>query len=89
MAKGRVILDADRCKGCSLCTLACPKDLLAMATDRLNARGYHPVLFADPQKLCTGCGLCAVICPEVCLAVYRIARTPARAHPVADVRAFV
>jgi 2-oxoglutarate ferredoxin oxidoreductase subunit delta len=71
MAKGRVVIDEDRCKGCTLCTTACPQDILLMADDRLNARGYHPVYLLDPQGRCTGCGLCAVICPDACFTVYR------------------
>jgi 2-oxoglutarate ferredoxin oxidoreductase subunit delta len=72
MAKGRVIVDEDRCKGCTLCTSACPQDVLLMANERLNTRGYHPVEYRDADGRCTGCGLCAVICPDVCLTVYRV-----------------
>ncbi len=80
MARGRVVVDVDRCKGCSLCVGACPQDVLEMSPDRLNTHGYHPVLLIDPHGRCTGCGLCAVICPEVCLTVYRVARRPVRAQ---------
>jgi 2-oxoglutarate ferredoxin oxidoreductase subunit delta len=76
MAKGRVIVDEARCKGCALCTSACPQDVLIMAEDRLNARGYHPAQFIDPAGRCTGCGLCAVICPDVCFTVYRFVTSP-------------
>ena len=75
MAKGRIIIDEERCKGCTLCAAACALDVLVMATDRLNAHGYHPVQIADLQR-CTGCGMCAVICPEACFTVYRTARRP-------------
>lgn len=79
MAKGRVVIDEDRCKGCTLCTTACPQDILLMAHNRLNARGYHPVYLLDPQGHCTGCGLCAVICPDVCFTVYRTSGGKTRA----------
>jgi 2-oxoglutarate ferredoxin oxidoreductase subunit delta len=72
MAKGRVVIDEDHCKGCALCTTACPPGVLNMAAGRLTARGYHPAQLVDPHALCTGCGLCAVICPEVCITVYRL-----------------
>jgi 2-oxoglutarate ferredoxin oxidoreductase subunit delta len=77
MARGRVTVDVDRCKGCQLCTTACPPGVLVMSHDHINARGYYPVQLVDPQGRCTGCGLCAVICPDVCLTVYRVV-TPAR-----------
>ena len=73
MAKGRVVIDADRCKGCALCTVACPQDILAMDEGRLNGHGYHPVQLIDLDGKCTGCALCAVICPDACFTVYRFA----------------
>jgi 2-oxoglutarate ferredoxin oxidoreductase subunit delta len=71
MARGRVVIDLERCKGCALCTSACPQDVLVMAHEVLNAHGYHPARLQDPNRRCTGCGLCAVICPDACLTVYR------------------
>jgi 2-oxoglutarate ferredoxin oxidoreductase subunit delta len=71
MARGTVIIDVDRCKGCELCTTACPPKVLHMANARFNARGYRPVELVDPGGRCTGCGLCAVLCPDVVLTVYR------------------
>ncbi len=84
MAKGRVVIDELRCKGCTLCTTACPQDVLAMANDRLNARGYHPVQFLASEGRCTGCGLCAVICPDVCITVYRESSRAARTRAAAS-----
>ncbi len=78
MAKGRVVIDEARCKGCELCTSACPQAVLAVAHDRLNERGYHPAQYLDPDGKCTGCALCAVICPDACFTVYRVvSRRPA------------
>ena len=76
MAKGRVVIDEDRCKGCTLCTTICPPKVLVMANDRLTGRGYHPAQLVDPQGQCTGCGLCAVICPDTCFIVYRFTGRP-------------
>jgi 2-oxoglutarate ferredoxin oxidoreductase subunit delta len=42
-----------------------------MAENQLNAKGYHPALFVDPDGDCTGCAVCAIICPDVCITVYR------------------
>jgi 2-oxoglutarate ferredoxin oxidoreductase subunit delta len=86
MAKGRVFINADRCKGCSLCITACPPRVLVMAPSRINARGYHPVELVDPLGRCTGCGLCAVMCPDVCLTVYR-QTAPARRTAVHEATA--
>ena len=73
MAHGRVIIDEERCKGCSLCQQACNPGVLHLAADRFNARGYRPAVLIDPDQRCTGCGLCAVVCPDVCLTVFRVA----------------
>ncbi|NDJ53334.1 MAG: 4Fe-4S dicluster domain-containing protein [Chloroflexi bacterium] len=79
MAKGTIFINQDRCKGCTLCTTVCPKDLIEMDQETLNALGYHPALLVDPSDDCTGCTLCAVICPDVCITVYREARMRATA----------
>jgi len=70
MAKGRVVIDVERCKGCELCRDACPPDVLVLA-DELNSKGYRPVVLLDPEHDCTGCALCATVCPEGCITVYR------------------
>ncbi|MEA3336219.1 MAG: 4Fe-4S dicluster domain-containing protein [Chloroflexota bacterium] len=70
MAKGTVVIDADGCKGCELCTTVCPQNVLLMA-ESLNARGYRPAQLVDPAGKCTGCALCAMICPDAVMTVYR------------------
>ncbi len=71
MAKGRIEVNEALCKGCTLCTMVCPKELLHMAQDRFNVKGYRPVEIIDPDEQCTGCAICAVICPEAAISVYR------------------
>jgi 2-oxoglutarate ferredoxin oxidoreductase subunit delta len=66
----RIVINEDRCKGCELCTIPCPKGLVKMA-DYFNARGYRPSVLVDPKGECTGCTLCAMMCPEVAITVYR------------------
>jgi len=56
------------CKGCELCVDACPKGIVALAKDRLNAKGYHPACVTDINK-CTACAFCAIICPDVAISV--------------------
>ena len=71
MPHGRVTIEDERCKGCTLCTTACPPGVLAMDEQRLNSHGYHPAVLVDAEGRCTGCALCAVICPDVCITVFR------------------
>ncbi|MCL1867355.1 MAG: 4Fe-4S binding protein [Paludibacter sp.] len=68
--KGAVTVDTERCKGCDLCVVACPSDVLALAKDA-NAKGYNfsVVINADD---CTGCAACAYVCPDACITVYRM-----------------
>lgn len=73
MAKGMVILEVDRCKGCAICVESCPTGTLGMSTDTFNAKGYRPVAVVKPEE-CTGCGICAIVCPDVVFAVYKQAR---------------
>jgi len=77
MARGMVIIDEDRCKGCGLCVTVCPAHILQLAEGRFNAKGYRPIEVTDPQ-VCTGCAMCATICPDVVFTVYRRRRKSAR-----------
>ena len=70
MPKGMVLIEADRCKGCTLCVEACPEEILVMSTEAFNQKGYRPVEVTDMAQ-CTGCAICAVVCPDVVFTVYR------------------
>jgi len=71
MPQGTVTIDTERCKGCELCTLVCPQNVLVMDQTQINAKGYHPALLDESAANCTGCAICAVMCPDVCINVYR------------------
>ncbi len=68
-AKGRIVVNEAYCKGCELCVEACPQDVMALSTERITAKGYHPAELIAAG--CTGCGICAIVCPEAAIAVYR------------------
>lgn len=70
MATGRIVIDAERCKGCELCRPACPQNVIQLA-ESLNTKGYRPAMLVDPLHSCTGCALCAVVCPDGCITVFR------------------
>ena len=69
--KGTIFIDEDRCKGCALCMSVCPQEVITMATDHLNVKGYYPAVLNDPDGNCTGCATCTIICPDACITVYR------------------
>ena len=65
----RIEFREERCKGCGLCVMACPKKLISVDS-RINRSGYH-VARVDDMDGCTGCALCAEMCPDVVITVYR------------------
>ena len=65
----KIVIEADKCKGCSLCVTACPNKCIDISTG-LNKRGSHPALFKSPDS-CTGCGFCYLVCPEACIEVHK------------------
>jgi 2-oxoglutarate ferredoxin oxidoreductase subunit delta len=69
----RIVIAEDRCKGCGLCTLACPYGLVQVS-DRFNLKGHHPAEWVDPLAVCTGCADCATMCPDLAIIVLRTLR---------------
>ena len=64
----KIIIDANRCKGCGLCVNFCPKHLIILSKTQSNSVGYHP---AEIENLdgCIGCMSCATVCPDMCIKV--------------------
>ena len=58
----------DRCKGCGLCVEACPKKIVVLSKDKLNAKGFHPAQVTDMEQ-CIGCAFCATMCPDLVITV--------------------
>jgi Na+-translocating ferredoxin:NAD+ oxidoreductase subunit B len=55
-----VVIDEERCIGCTKCLQACPVDAIIGA-----AKQMHTVV----KELCTGCDLCIEPCPVDCILV--------------------
>ena len=64
----KVTFNIELCKGCGLCVGACPKKIVKLASDKINAKGYHPATVVEPEK-CIGCAFCATICPDCVITV--------------------
>jgi 2-oxoglutarate ferredoxin oxidoreductase subunit delta len=60
--QGKIIIIADRCKGCDFCIEFCPNEVLT-PSEQFNRKGYHPPEVIKAED-CVNCGLCQVICPE-------------------------
>ena len=69
MAKGSIVVDAERCKGCGYCVEFCPKCCLEMGQTP-NSMGYLYAVFSDPES-CTGCAACREMCPDFAIEVHR------------------
>ena len=63
------VVNEVRCKGCELCTVACPKGIMALS-EKINAAGYHPAVCTDEAE-CIGCGFCGRMCPDSAIEVYK------------------
>ncbi len=76
-SKGRIEVSDFYCKGCGLCVNFCPQQVIRLAPDRLNPKGYHPA--EQFQEGCIACSTCALVCPDAAITVYRFAKQPAPA----------
>lgn len=68
--RGAVVVENELCKGCNLCVVACPQNVLALHKE-VNSKGYH-YSYMDNPEACTGCTNCAMVCPDSCITVYRV-----------------
>jgi 2-oxoglutarate ferredoxin oxidoreductase subunit delta len=66
--KGKIEVDRELCKGCLLCTRACPMKVLEADTQP-NLSGSYPAKPVNGEA-CIACGNCWEVCPDVCITVY-------------------
>lgn len=64
----RIEIDRSRCKGCGLCTSACPRKLLDLDVPEDESLQAFAVL--ECQEKCVGCAQCAEMCPDLAISVY-------------------
>ena len=64
------LIDKDRCKGCGLCVIVCPKKVLEISNE-LNTKGYFPAHQARPED-CIHCAICCTMCPDVAITISEI-----------------
>ncbi len=69
--KGAIVVNTQRCKGCDLCVVACPVNVLALEPKEVNDKGYHYAYSAKPDD-CIGCANCGYVCPDGCITVYKV-----------------
>lgn len=68
--KGAIVVNKERCKGCELCIVACPCDVLELEKE-VNSKGYNFAKMKNPDA-CIGCANCGYVCPDGCITVYKV-----------------
>jgi len=68
--RGTIVVNVDECKGCELCVVACPTNVIELAKE-VNGKGFHYAYMEQPDA-CTGCVSCAMVCPDAVITVYRL-----------------
>ncbi len=56
MAKAKVNINQEFCKGCGLCVNICPKKILVIGND-FNSKGYYPATMMEEEQVYSLCFL--------------------------------
>jgi len=57
----KIEIRKERCKGCNICVVFCPKQVLAL--DKFGK------VYVVDEKACIGCGQCELRCPDFAIRV--------------------
>lgn len=68
-AQGAITVDIEKCKGCGLCVVACPTNVIALSKE-VNGKGYN-YAFMEKTNECIACQACGLVCPDSVIEVYR------------------
>ena len=60
-------VDHNLCKGCGLCIVNCPQNVLEEAEEP-GTRGYYNAVPVRPED-CSFCHLCERVCPDLAISV--------------------
>lgn len=63
-------IDVSKCKGCGLCTVSCPRNLIFLKNVG-NDQHVYTAAFSDEGN-CVGCAYCASICPDLAIKVFSL-----------------
>lgn len=65
IAWGSIIIDTEKCAGCSFCVKVCPADSIMIKDKKAQMKPSQGNLIGNPGiSQCMGCGDCSAICPE-------------------------
>lgn len=70
---------AQRCKGCGLCVLVCPRQNIRMSED-LNETGHPYAVLIDPAN-CSYCAMCGRMCPDSAIEIIEDPKDSAKDKP--------
>lgn len=69
--RGTIVVDEQRCKGCSVCVASCPTKVLELHPTDVNDKSYHYARLKNDDD-CIGCASCGLVCPDGCITVYKV-----------------